>query len=98
MERLTKERNGITGLTACFELCNHPNSGCDCVLVHSALKKLAEYEDAEEQGLLVRLPCYEDEVESDIEWDVTRAAAHFAAWIAQKEAQVQALGIEVDDD
>lgn len=47
-----REKNGIT----CSNFCT--NCGrADCDDIRNALYKLAEYEDLEEQGLLLRLPC-----------------------------------------
>ena len=64
MERLTKriedENTLLTevGDTACKCFCdNYTLSGCWECPVGKAIEKLAEYEDLEEQGLLVRLPC-----------------------------------------
>lgn len=45
MERLTERKAGITGLSACFEECDHTNNGCDCVRIRSALRRLSAYED-----------------------------------------------------
>jgi hypothetical protein len=62
-ERLTKKRKLYGNYTHedCFI---HKDGGCypeiaDCRACEllNAYKRLAEYEDAEEQGLLVRLPC-----------------------------------------
>lgn len=50
MERLTDE----IGLKAC-DNCKKCEHLCDAA--EKALEKLADYEDAEENGLLVRLPC-----------------------------------------
>ena len=63
MERLTKrELADVEGKQ--IVLCNHKESDCNdscmyrrCKWNEKALKKLKEYEDAEEQGLLLRLPC-----------------------------------------
>lgn len=62
MERLTEDYND----SYCLKKC-HPNNDCfcdgggcpidNCREVIEALNKLGEYEKAEEQGLLVRLPC-----------------------------------------
>lgn len=64
MERLTKRiEDGNILLTevgdiACKCFCdNYTLSGCWECPVEKAIEKLADYEDAEEQGLLVRLPC-----------------------------------------
>lgn len=63
MERLTKriedENTLLTevGDTACKCFCdNYTLSGCWECPVGKAIEKLADYEDAEEEGLLVRLP------------------------------------------
>lgn len=63
MERLTKriEDENIllteVGDIACKCFCdNYTLSGCQGCPVEKAIDKLADYEDAEEQGLLVRLP------------------------------------------
>ena len=62
MERLTEDYND----SYCLKKC-HPNNDCfcdgggcpidNCREAIEALNKLGEYEKAEEQGLLVRLPC-----------------------------------------
>lgn len=64
MERLTKriEDENIllteVGDIACKCFCdNYTLSGCRGCPVEKAIEKLADYEEAEEQGLLVRLPC-----------------------------------------
>lgn len=60
MERLT--RRSITGEADCA-YCNGDHTpdgqGCSphCELWNKQMEKLAAYEDAEEQGLLLRLPC-----------------------------------------
>ena len=61
--RLTKryEHYDIIDLTArtntnCSVICHEMSDGESCP-VTVALRKLADYEDAEEQGLLLRLPC-----------------------------------------
>ena len=63
MERLTKrdfsritynERQSIM----CSSYCDNCSQGAgNCKTVKNMIKKLATYEDLEEQGLLVRLPC-----------------------------------------
>ena len=67
MERLTKrdfsritynERRSIM----CSSYCDNCSQGAgNCKTVKNMIKKLATYEDLEEQGLLVRLPCKVDE-------------------------------------
>ena len=51
MERLTKHGSNYCEKAGCYS-----NTPCDC-LDKRTYNKLMEYEDAEEQGLLVRLPC-----------------------------------------
>lgn len=63
MERLTKR--GFLGITynehryiMCSTYCDNCSKGAgDCDTMKDMINKLAEYEDLEEQGLLVRLPC-----------------------------------------
>ena len=61
MERLTKKNDGGDYYyPKCFEKCNGlgASSKCDnCEIMTSVCEKLGEFEDAEEQGLLLRLPC-----------------------------------------
>lgn len=60
MERLTKRlQNGkALCIGVCEKECTEGYSECHkCEPFVEVLKKLAEYEDAEEQGLLLRLPC-----------------------------------------
>ena len=63
MERLTKcEDDSITYNEKrefeCGEYCDSCSQGAgNCKTVKNMIKKLATYEDLEEQGLLVRLPC-----------------------------------------
>lgn len=62
MERLTKrEGENITYSNKRMIECSCYCDGCsygtaNCRTVRKMIKKLAEYEDAEEQGLLLRLP------------------------------------------
>lgn len=60
MERLTEKCNGSIqlkkcGNTPCMAVCSDFRN-CRKCLIGEAFKKLADYEDLEEQGLLVRLP------------------------------------------
>lgn len=61
MERLTRiAETGDAYYFKCFEKPCCGWGGCldsECELLSEACKKLAEYEQLEEQGLLVRLPC-----------------------------------------
>ena len=62
MERLTDySDNGYAyiidvGYKTCEEFCKCVVDGCKNCYIQQAFKKLATYEDLEEQGLLVRLP------------------------------------------
>lgn len=63
MERLTDysddECTYIIGVgnKTCEEFCKYVVDGCKNCYIQQVFKKLATYEDLEEQGLLVRLPC-----------------------------------------
>lgn len=68
MERLTRiAETGDAYYPKCFEKPCCGWGGCldsECELLSEACKKLAEYEQLEEQGLLVRLPCKESYTQS----------------------------------
>lgn len=70
MERLTRiAETGDAYYPKCFEKPCCGWKGCldsECELLSEACKKLAEYEQLEEQGLLVRLPCKV----GDIVWEL----------------------------
>lgn len=63
MERLTDysddECTYIIGVgnKTCEEFCKNAVDGCKNCYIQQVFKKLADYEDLEEQGLFVRLPC-----------------------------------------
>lgn len=63
MERLTRRLNNNKIVAIKGDSCNYSANSFDCQLsegrkrLRTALEKLADYEDLEEQGLLVRLPC-----------------------------------------
>ena len=65
MERLTDystdECTYVIGVgdKTCEEFCKSIGNRCQNCYIEQAFRKLAEYERAEEQGLLVRLPCME---------------------------------------
>ena len=54
MERLTER---LKGQAWCAGDCTGITDDCECKHLHKMRDKLAEYEDLEEQGLLLRLPC-----------------------------------------
>lgn len=63
MERLTERfENGQVGVAGCGKNCKHDHKFCenareDCPTFEDIYEKLATYEDAEEQGRLIKLPC-----------------------------------------
>lgn len=65
MERLTSHNNGCKremlcrceDCDTCEENCPHMNED-NCTCLQEVLEKLAEYEDLEEQGKLLKLPCH----------------------------------------
>lgn len=65
MERLTERfENGQVGVAGCGGNCKYNYKYCEnarecCPAFERIYEKLAEYEDGEEQGLLLRLPCKE---------------------------------------
>ena len=56
MERLTYRKDGKAVNRNCYDWCA-TCTGAECLEVQKFLDRLAAYDDAEEQGLLVRLPC-----------------------------------------
>lgn len=65
MERLTERKYGEivsvkreeTGIS-CSSFCNDCSQGTgNCIYVKEMVEKLAEYEDLEEQGKLLKIPC-----------------------------------------
>ena len=76
MERLTERfENGQVGVAGCGKNCKHDHKFCenareDCPTFEDIYEKLATYEDAEEQGRLVILPCkVGDTVYNTTWWD-----------------------------
>ena len=61
MERLTEDSvTGETYIKQCASSCPYDGDFCgtdECPVLNAVADKLGEYERAEEQGLLVRLPC-----------------------------------------
>lgn len=66
MERLTERYKDSIANTVlirecgdklCKDICDDIECDCSKCKLEKALEKLADYEDLEEQGLLVRLPC-----------------------------------------
>jgi hypothetical protein len=48
--------NGV-GYTCCEEYCKERLNECEDCLIYEAISKLAHYEDMEEAGRLIELPC-----------------------------------------
>lgn len=65
MERLTERKYGEIvsvkneeGGISCSSFCNDCSQGTgNCIYVKEMVEKLAEYEDLEEQGKLLKIPC-----------------------------------------
>ena len=63
MERLTEVENGTAMVKGCGSNCKYGFEYCrkedweNCKTIDDVIDKLAQYEDLEEQGLLLRLPC-----------------------------------------
>ena len=63
MERLTEVENGTAMVKGCGSNCKYGFEYCrkedweNCKTIDDVIDKLAEYEDLEEQGRLVKLPC-----------------------------------------
>lgn len=60
MDRLTQNNNGDYYYPECFERCDGlgTTEKCEeCDFNYAICKKLGEYEDLEEQGRLIKLPC-----------------------------------------
>lgn len=82
MERLTKwEDDSITynekRELECGEYCDSCSQGAgNCKTVKNMIKKLATYEDLEDQGLLVRLPCKVGDTMYDIVGKPLRIVEH----------------------
>ena len=74
MERLTEKQSSGYDLKAmngeyCNRYCEQQRvETCNECVIYQAIQKLAEYENAEEQGLLLRLPCPIDTTVYDITW------------------------------
>ena len=83
MERLTKR--GFLGITynerrniMCSTYCDNCSKGAgDCDTIKDMINRLAELEDLEEQGLLVRLPCkVEDSLYCIVNGEIKKLKVH----------------------
>ena len=74
MERLTERfENGQVGVAGCGKNCKYSYKYCEnaeerCPVFNEIYEKLAAYEDAEEQGEILRLPINEDTPVYSIEY------------------------------
>lgn len=63
MERLTERKNGTAMIEGCGSNCKYGFEYCrkedweNCKTIEDVIDKLADYEDLEEQGRLIKLPC-----------------------------------------
>ena len=63
MERLTEVENGTAMVKDCGSNCKYGFKYCskedweNCKTIDDVIDKLADYEDLEEQGRLIKLPC-----------------------------------------
>ena len=57
MERLTERFMHGLGVKYCYDSCSVCDVAVCCGLLEDILEKLAHYEDLEEQGRLIELPC-----------------------------------------
>ena len=85
MERLTERYKDSIANTVlirefgdklCKDICNDIECDCSKCELEKALEKLADYEDLEEQGLLVRLPCKVGDTMYDIVGKPLRIVEH----------------------
>ena len=74
MERLTEKQSSGYDLKAmngewCNKYCEQQRvETCNECMIYQAIQKLAEYENVEEQGLLLRLPCPINTTVYNITW------------------------------
>lgn len=79
MERLTEVENGTAMVKGCGSNCKYGFEYCrkedweNCKTIEDVIDKLAEYEDLEEQGRLVKLPCKVGDTVWDIDYGVPTA-------------------------
>lgn len=64
------------GNKTCEEFCKNAVDGCKNCYIQQVFKKLADYEDLEDQGLLVRLPCKVGDTMYDIVGKPLRIVEH----------------------
>lgn len=79
MERLTEKISNTNCVKGCGSNCKYGFQYCskedweNCQTIDDVVDKLAYYEDLEEQGLLLRLPCKIGDVIWDIDYGVPTA-------------------------
>ena len=99
MERLTEKQSSGFDLKSmngewCNKYCEQQRvQTCNECGIYQAIQKLAEYEDLEEQGLLLRLPCkvgdtvyiiYSDKETSFIEEPIVKDVSTHRIWIESR--------------
>ena len=96
MERLTEKVFGFVQLKACGndfckETCakHDEEKSCKNCHIQKAFEKLAEYEDLEEQGLLLRLPCKV----GDIVYSINHNEKHEVTPVIVVEIKFSATGL-----
>ena len=111
MERLTENILGCyqikgCGNFTCKETCDNVLN-CGCCPISEAINKLAECEDLEEQGLLLRLPCkvgdtiwyVGDDNNYPIEAKITRIEIkeNYVLYVADEKEDCETLGFDSDN-
>lgn len=104
MERLTEWENGSVTYNEkreieCGEYCDSCSQGAgNCETIKNMIKKLADYEDLEEQGLLVRLPCKIGDtvyrVNAGANIPMTVSEIHFLCYKNERAVRFDAIGKE----
>ena len=77
MERLTERFMHGLGVKYCYDSCSVCDVAVCCGLLEDILEKLAHYEDLEEQGRLVELPCAVGDTVWLIEKNYNKCANHY---------------------
>ena len=105
MSRLTCKYDGMNIVTEtivrghcmnCDEYCNTIDvlgGDCDNCAIQMAFDKLAEYEDLEEQGLLLKLPC---KIGDEIYWICDEDEDGNKGLCVKGESYVEAIGVDKD--
>ena len=87
MNRLTKRFRYRLGHKDCYVPCSLCDVAGGCSLLEDILEKLARYEDLEEQGKLIELPCLPNEEV----WLSNKRFGTYKMMYASREAIVRAI-------